>query len=205
MEKTVSEPPTSSTVVEVLPSTIPKTEIEPVEVKVVQKEAITSPVVEDVIIKENKEREKEVYSPEEDSAAALEKAEDDSEDEDKFRYTKGKQYFNKLVKHLFTIVIKLISDKIKRKYKDLPGDPVIIRLLDIPPHGLGLSLSGKNENQKKSIFVVDIKSTSELPLNLGDELLEVGVPLMMIICLGKRKSSFWTLSSRSFPEDPRLL
>jgi hypothetical protein len=55
----------------------------------------------------------------------------------------------------------------------LPGQPELIRLVDIPPNGLGLSLAGKNEDSKKSVFVVDIKSTSLLPLKIGDELLEV--------------------------------
>jgi hypothetical protein len=87
------------------------------------------------------------------SAAALPKSSDDEEEEDRFCYTK---------------------DKIARKYGDLPGQPTLIKLVDIPPRGLGLSLAGKNEHQKKSVFVVDIKSTSPLPLQVGDELLEVG-------------------------------
>lgn len=34
-------------------------------------------------------------------------------------------------------------------------------------------LKGKNENQKKSVFIVDVKSSSLLPLQVGDELLEI--------------------------------
>uniref|UniRef100_A0A1I7SJK3 PDZ domain-containing protein n=1 Tax=Bursaphelenchus xylophilus TaxID=6326 RepID=A0A1I7SJK3_BURXY len=89
---------------------------------------------------------------EDDSAAALERSAEDKEEEDKFHYT---------------------TDKVKRKYGDLPGEPTILRLVGIPPKGLGLSLAGRSENEKQSVFVVDIKSTSPLPLQVGDELLEV--------------------------------
>lgn len=59
------------------------------------------------------------------------------------------------------------------------SDPIRIRLENIPPQGLGLSLgngaaeeAAKNGG-KSSVIVVDIKSTSPLPLQVGDELLEV--------------------------------
>lgn len=64
----------------------------------------------------------------------------------------------------------------------MPGKPILIRLENIPPNGLGFSLSNglfdqKNDNnltiEKTPIIVVDIKSTSPLPLQIGDELLEV--------------------------------
>ncbi|KAI6234108.1 PDZ domain containing protein [Aphelenchoides fujianensis] len=83
-----------------------------------------------------------------DSAAALPKSESDDEEEDRFCYTKK---------------------KIERKYGSLPGEPTLIKLVNIPPNGLGLSLAGEN----KKCFVVDIKSTSPLPLHVGDELLEI--------------------------------
>jgi hypothetical protein len=86
------------------------------------------------------------------SAAALPKSEDDPEEEDRFCYT---------------------QDKIKRKYGNLPGEPILIRLENIPPKGLGLSLAGNRDREKKSVFVVDIKSTSPLPLQVNDELLEI--------------------------------
>uniref|UniRef100_A0A914Z381 PDZ domain-containing protein n=1 Tax=Panagrolaimus superbus TaxID=310955 RepID=A0A914Z381_9BILA len=86
------------------------------------------------------------------SAAALEKCDDDLEEEDRFCYT---------------------QDKIKRKYGNLPGEPILIRLENIPPKGLGLSLAGNRDREKNSVFVVDIKSTSPLPLQVNDELLEL--------------------------------
>uniref|UniRef100_A0AC34F3A6 PDZ domain-containing protein n=1 Tax=Panagrolaimus sp. ES5 TaxID=591445 RepID=A0AC34F3A6_9BILA len=86
------------------------------------------------------------------SAAALPKSEDDLEEEDRFCYT---------------------QDKIKRKYGNLPGEPILIRLENIPPKGLGLSLAGNRDREKNSVFVVDIKSTSPLPLQVNDELLEI--------------------------------
>ena len=87
------------------------------------------------------------------SAAALKKDPDDLEEEDRFCYT---------------------QDKIKKKYGNLQGEPILIRLENIPPKGLGLSLAGNRDREKNSVFVVDIKSTSPLPLKVGDELLEVG-------------------------------
>uniref|UniRef100_A0A7E4WAR3 PDZ domain-containing protein n=1 Tax=Panagrellus redivivus TaxID=6233 RepID=A0A7E4WAR3_PANRE len=86
------------------------------------------------------------------SAAALPRELDDPEEEDRFCYT---------------------SAKIKAKYGDLPGEPILIRLENIPPRGLGLSLAGNRDRDKTSVFVVDIQSTSPLPLHVGDELLEI--------------------------------
>ncbi|KAI6193962.1 PDZ domain containing protein [Aphelenchoides besseyi] len=82
------------------------------------------------------------------SAAALEKTVDDEEEEDRFCYT---------------------EKKIQHKYGNLPGTPTLIRLQNIPPNGLGLSLAGES----KKVFIVDVKSTSPLPLLVGDELLEI--------------------------------
>ncbi|KAH7710595.1 Protein MPZ-1 i [Aphelenchoides avenae] len=92
------------------------------------------------------------------SAAALERLPEDEEEEDRFCYTK---------------------DKIKRKYGHLPGEPFLIRLENIPPRGLGLSLSGRSERNQSSLFVVDIKSTSPLPLLPGDELLEINGKILV--------------------------
>ncbi|KAI6219250.1 PDZ domain containing protein [Aphelenchoides besseyi] len=82
------------------------------------------------------------------SAAALTKTVDDDEEEDRFCYT---------------------EKKIQHKYGNLPGTPTLIRLQNIPPNGLGLSLAGES----KKVFIVDVKSTSPLPLLVGDELLEI--------------------------------
>uniref|UniRef100_A0A0N5C561 Inactivation-no-after-D protein n=1 Tax=Strongyloides papillosus TaxID=174720 RepID=A0A0N5C561_STREA len=90
---------------------------------------------------------------EKDSAAFLEKTPTDREEEDIFGYT---------------------NDKVQRKYKDLPGKPIIIRIKNIPSGGIDLSLSENNEdNTKKSIFVMGITSPSSLSLENGDELLEI--------------------------------
>uniref|UniRef100_A0A0N5ADJ1 PDZ domain-containing protein n=1 Tax=Syphacia muris TaxID=451379 RepID=A0A0N5ADJ1_9BILA len=43
----------------------------------------------------------------------------------------------------------------------------------VPPGGLGLSLAGNKERGKNSIFVVGVRSTCPLPIEAGDELLEV--------------------------------
>uniref|UniRef100_A0A183CBW9 PDZ domain-containing protein n=1 Tax=Globodera pallida TaxID=36090 RepID=A0A183CBW9_GLOPA len=90
-----------------------------------------------------------------DSAAALERLEDDVEAEDAFRYTES---------------------KVVRKYAHLPGHPVLIRLRDIPRGGLGLILSARGSPlgaQNAAAIVVGVKSDSPLSLNVGDELLEV--------------------------------
>ncbi|TMS32404.1 hypothetical protein L596_000246 [Steinernema carpocapsae] len=97
-------------------------------------------------------REMERRKIERSSAAYLQRLVDDPEQEDRFFYTKN---------------------KIARKYGDLPGEPILIRLEDIPPGGLGLSLAGNRDRDKMSVFVVAIKSTSPLPLKIGDELLEI--------------------------------
>uniref|UniRef100_A0A913I068 Inactivation-no-after-D protein n=2 Tax=Strongyloides stercoralis TaxID=6248 RepID=A0A913I068_STRER len=90
---------------------------------------------------------------EKDSAASLDKLPSDMEDEDIFGYT---------------------NDKVYRKYKDLPGKPIIIRIKNIPAGGIDLSLSETNEdNTKKSIFIMGITSPSSLSLENGDELLEI--------------------------------
>ncbi|KAE9554536.1 hypothetical protein FO519_002240 [Halicephalobus sp. NKZ332] len=86
------------------------------------------------------------------SAAALKRNSEDQEEEDRFCYT---------------------QEKIKKKYGALHGEPILIRLENIPPKGLGLSLAGNKDREKNSVFVVDIKSTSPLPLKVGDELLEI--------------------------------
>uniref|UniRef100_A0A914I225 PDZ domain-containing protein n=1 Tax=Globodera rostochiensis TaxID=31243 RepID=A0A914I225_GLORO len=86
-----------------------------------------------------------------DSAAALERLEDDVEAEDAFRYTES---------------------KVVRKYAHLPGHPVLIRLRDIPRGGLGLILSARG-SQNAAAIVVGVKSDSPLSLNVGDELLEI--------------------------------
>ncbi|KAI3413454.1 hypothetical protein GPALN_010946 [Globodera pallida] len=90
-----------------------------------------------------------------DSAAALERLEDDVEAEDAFRYTES---------------------KVVRKYAHLPGHPVLIRLRDIPRGGLGLILSARGSPlgaQNAAAIVVGVKSDSPLSLNVGDELLEI--------------------------------
>uniref|UniRef100_A0A0N4ZHJ6 Inactivation-no-after-D protein n=1 Tax=Parastrongyloides trichosuri TaxID=131310 RepID=A0A0N4ZHJ6_PARTI len=90
---------------------------------------------------------------EKDSAAFLEKLSTDLEEEDIFGYT---------------------NNKVIRKYTDLPGKPIIIRIKNIPSGGLDLSLTENNgNNSKKSIFVMGITSPSPLLLENGDELLEI--------------------------------
>ncbi|KAK0394235.1 hypothetical protein QR680_000641 [Steinernema hermaphroditum] len=97
-------------------------------------------------------REMERRKIERNSAAYLQRLPDDPEEEDRFFYTKN---------------------KILRKYGDLPGEPILMKLEEIPPGGLGLSLSGNRDRDKMSVFVIAIKSTSMLPLQIGDELLEI--------------------------------
>uniref|UniRef100_A0A1I8AVQ8 PDZ domain-containing protein n=1 Tax=Steinernema glaseri TaxID=37863 RepID=A0A1I8AVQ8_9BILA len=97
-------------------------------------------------------REMERRKIERNSAAYLQRLPDDPEEEDRFFYTKN---------------------KILRKYGDLPGEPILMKLEEIPPGGLGLSLSGNRDRDKMSVFVIAIKSTSKLPLQIGDELLEI--------------------------------
>lgn len=60
-----------------------------------------------------------------------------------------------------------------RKYGHLPGHPKLLRLENIPQDGLGLTLGKNNREQYNNVIIVDIKSTSTLPLMPGDELLEV--------------------------------
>jgi hypothetical protein len=63
-----------------------------------------------------------------------------------------------------------------QKYEDLPGAPVLIRMANIPPGGLGLILSTKRDEEGENrppVIVVGVKSDSPLSLKIGDELLEV--------------------------------
>lgn len=81
-----------------------------------------------------------------------------------------------------------------KKYGHLNGEPILFRLKDIPPNGLGFSLgtglmgSDKNyfhkeenpitetetiDSLRKRIIAVNITSSTILPLQDGDELLEV--------------------------------
>uniref|UniRef100_A0A915LJ55 PDZ domain-containing protein n=1 Tax=Meloidogyne javanica TaxID=6303 RepID=A0A915LJ55_MELJA len=88
------------------------------------------------------------------SAAALEKDAEDEEVEDIFHYTKR---------------------KVLKKYSDLPGKPVLIRMPNIPPGGLGLILSTRRDEgaNRPPVIVVGVKSDSPLSLKVGDELLEI--------------------------------
>ncbi|CAK5079851.1 unnamed protein product [Meloidogyne enterolobii] len=88
------------------------------------------------------------------SAAALEKDGEDEEVEDIFHYTKR---------------------KVLKKYSDLPGKPVLIRMPNIPPGGLGLILSTRRDEgaNRPPVIVVGVKSDSPLSLKVGDELLEI--------------------------------
>lgn len=55
----------------------------------------------------------------------------------------------------------------------MPGDPVLVKL-EVPPGGLGLSLEPiQIGTDRRSVVVVDIKSTSKADLTIGDEILEV--------------------------------
>lgn len=61
-----------------------------------------------------------------------------------------------------------------RKYNSLSGDKLLFKLDKVPPGGLGLSLAGNKERGgKTSVFVVGVRSTCPLPIEVGDELLEV--------------------------------
>lgn len=57
------------------------------------------------------------------SAAALERLPEDEEDEDRFCYTKGA-----LNEGCGGGILLFVSDKIRRKYGHLPGEPFLIRL-----------------------------------------------------------------------------
>ncbi|EJD74656.1 multiple PDZ domain-containing protein [Loa loa] len=87
-----------------------------------------------------------------DSAAALPKRDEDLEEEDQFFYTK---------------------DKINRKYGNLLGDTILLKLDKVPRNGLGLSLSSNHDRDQMSILVVAVKSNCPLSVKIGDELLEV--------------------------------
>ncbi|CAG9536376.1 unnamed protein product [Cercopithifilaria johnstoni] len=87
-----------------------------------------------------------------DSAAALPKHDDDPEEEDLFFYTK---------------------DKINRKYGNLSGDTILLKLDNVPRGGLGLSLAGNRDRDRMIVLVVAVKSTCPLSVKIGDELLEV--------------------------------
>uniref|UniRef100_A0A915ECS4 PDZ domain-containing protein n=1 Tax=Ditylenchus dipsaci TaxID=166011 RepID=A0A915ECS4_9BILA len=93
-----------------------------------------------------------VIEPE--SAAALEKASDDDEQEDTFFYTK---------------------EKIKRKYGSLPGEPILIRLENIPPKGWvspWLVATGMQQQGKWSSPKMGPATT------VGDELLEINAKVL---------------------------
>ncbi|VDN02647.1 unnamed protein product [Thelazia callipaeda] len=90
--------------------------------------------------------------PDPDSAAALPKRDTDLEEEDDFLYTK---------------------DKIARKYGDLPGDMILLKLDKVPCGGLGLSLAGNHDHNRMNVFVVAVRSTCPLSVKIGDELFEV--------------------------------
>ncbi|VDM12371.1 unnamed protein product, partial [Wuchereria bancrofti] len=89
-----------------------------------------------------------------DSAAALPKRDNDPEEEDQFFYTK---------------------DKISRKYGNLLGDTILLKLDKIPRGGLGLSLASNHghNHDRMNVLVVAVKSTCPLSVKIGDELLEV--------------------------------
>ncbi|VBB33039.1 unnamed protein product, partial [Acanthocheilonema viteae] len=88
------------------------------------------------------------------SAAALPKRDDDPEEEDQFLYTK---------------------DKINRKYGNLLGDTILLKLDKIPRDGLGISLASNRgrDHDRMNVLVVAVKSTCPLSVKIGDELLEV--------------------------------
>ncbi|VDK84311.1 unnamed protein product [Onchocerca ochengi] len=86
------------------------------------------------------------------SAAALPKRDDDPEEEDLFFYTK---------------------DKINRKYGNLMGETMLLKLDKVPHSGLGLSLASNREHDRTIILVVAVKPTCPLSVKIGDELLEV--------------------------------
>lgn len=79
---------------------------------------------------------------------------------------------------------KFFLEKIEHKYAYLNGQPILFRLKDIPPNGLGFSLAYNHDdndgnetlikNNKRRIIAVNITSSTILPLKDGDELLEVG-------------------------------
>jgi hypothetical protein len=81
-------------------------------------------------------------------------------------------YFYKLTVHLSSV-------KIQQKYNHLPGEPILIRLENVPPGGLGLSLAAEpieeGNTDIKSMVIVDIKSSSQAHLKVGDEILEVTI------------------------------
>ncbi|VDO38860.1 unnamed protein product [Brugia timori] len=89
-----------------------------------------------------------------DSAAALPKRANDPEEEDQFFYTK---------------------DKISRKYGNLLGDTILLKLDKLPRGGLGLSLASNHDHDhdRMNVLVVAVKSTCPLSVKIGDELLEV--------------------------------
>ncbi|VDO52739.1 unnamed protein product [Onchocerca flexuosa] len=86
------------------------------------------------------------------SAAALPKRDDDPEEEDLFFYTK---------------------DKINRKYGNLTGETILLKLDKVPHSGLGLSLASNREGDRTIVLVVAVKPTCPLSVKIGDELLEV--------------------------------
>ncbi|VDM92518.1 unnamed protein product, partial [Litomosoides sigmodontis] len=89
-----------------------------------------------------------------DSAAALPKRDDDAEEEDWFFYTR---------------------DKINRKYGNLLGDTILLKLDEVPHGDLGLSLASNRDRDRDRMIVqvVAVKSTCPLSVKIGDELLEV--------------------------------
>jgi hypothetical protein len=87
-------------------------------------------------------------------------------------------------------MLSIFAGKVERKYAGLPGQPVLIRMSNIPAGGLGLILSTRREEvarwgkasnshsqfqgeNRPPVIVVGVKSDSPLSLKVGDELLEV--------------------------------
>lgn len=66
-------------------------------------------------------------------------------------------------------------DKINRKYGNLLGDKILLKLDKVPRSGLGLSLASNrdHDNDRLNILVVAVKPTCPLSVKIGDELLEV--------------------------------
>ncbi|VDN59458.1 unnamed protein product, partial [Dracunculus medinensis] len=85
-----------------------------------------------------------------DSAASLQRLNDDPEDEDRFFYTK---------------------DKIKRKYGDMDGNAILLKLEKVPRGGLGLSLAASRERDRPTVVVVAVRSTCPLPVEVNGQVL----------------------------------
>lgn len=55
----------------------------------------------------------------------------------------------------------------------MDGNAILLKLEKVPRGGLGLSLAASRERDRPTVVVVAVRSTCPLPVEVGDELLEV--------------------------------